>query len=363
MAASARLAPSLTSVPPDSSRSTTFQRPELDILRFLAFALVFVYHALDTYPGPHTGIFEQVRGIGSRGVDLFFALSAYLITEILLRERRALGSINLRHFYVRRILRIWPLYYSFLLFSFFVVPHFRWQEHFPWKSRVLYLVFLGNWRGLADEPVNTVAAILWSVSVEEQFYLSWPLLVRGARRYHIPFCVGLLVLAVAYRGAQAQIAGTAADLATISRLDGIAAGALLAFVLDGRFPRLSPFGGRVLMLTGFLALAGHLISGWAAPIANTVVAGGCVMILIGSLSLGFRNSRLEYLGKISYGLYVFHLLALRSLVPHRASARLEWIGGTLAALALTIGLAAASSKWLEGPFLKLKGRFAAVRRA
>jgi len=286
----------------------TFQRPELDTLRFFAFLMVFLFHAFDNYPAWHGGTFDRIRDIGSRGVDLFFALSAYLITELLLRERRVLGSISLRSFYARRVLRIWPLYYSFLLFAFFVVPHFRWQEHFPWTARLLYLAFLGSWRGLLRDSVNSVAMILWSVSVEEQFYLSWPFLVRASRRYHAPVCIGLLMFAVAYRTAHqgTHIVGSAADFATFARLDGIAAGALLAVVLDGRIPMLSARGGWMLLLAGAFAMAGHMISGRASIFANTVVAGGCIMILVAVLSLGFRNRFLEKLGRISYGLYVFH---------------------------------------------------------
>ena len=104
----------------------SFYRPELDILRFGAFLLVFLHHALPhatiDYFTSDYGIFKQAASLlagiaraGALGVDLFFALSAYLITELLLRERRSHGAIDIRAFYIRRILRIWPLYYFALL--------------------------------------------------------------------------------------------------------------------------------------------------------------------------------------------------------------------------------------------------------
>ena len=136
--------------------------PELDALRFSAFLLVFLFHASGSFRGIGRG---PLHGFvpGAFGVDLFFTLSAYLITEILLREWRAKGSIDIGAFYVRRILRIWPLYFCFLLFTWIVVPHLLTFERFPLRAKVAYLVFVANWQWLLKTPVRSVAAILWSV--------------------------------------------------------------------------------------------------------------------------------------------------------------------------------------------------------
>ena len=118
---------------------------------------------------------------GALGVDLFFALSAYLITGLLLRERRSSGAIDVRAFYVRRILRIWPLYYFTLLIlvpAMSILP----GERMPWRHFLAFGLFSGNWACAAWGYPPSSFSLLWSVSIEEQFYLAWPWLVRMGQR-------------------------------------------------------------------------------------------------------------------------------------------------------------------------------------
>src|SRR5215475_9058782 len=107
-------------------RAERFYRPELDVLRFFAFLGVFIFHAAPRtmdfynaagYPQWLSRLLIPTFGAGAYGVDLFFALSAYLITSLLLRERSATGTLDMRSFYLRRILRIWPLYLAFVAFA------------------------------------------------------------------------------------------------------------------------------------------------------------------------------------------------------------------------------------------------------
>src|SRR5215467_6179305 len=120
------------------ARAERFYRPELDVLRFFAFLGVFIFHAaprtMDFYDRagyPHwlSSLLIPTFGAGAYGVDLFFALSAYLITSLLLREREAAGKLDLRSFYVRRILRIWPLYLSFVAFAAITAMFLPGQKH------------------------------------------------------------------------------------------------------------------------------------------------------------------------------------------------------------------------------------------
>src|SRR5262245_41344043 len=110
----------------EKTRATRFYSPELDVLRFFAFFGVFVFHAAPRntefyagagFPSWLSTFLISTFGAGAYGVDLFFALSAYLITSLLLRERSATGNLDLRGFYIRRILRIWPLYLGFVAFA------------------------------------------------------------------------------------------------------------------------------------------------------------------------------------------------------------------------------------------------------
>jgi peptidoglycan/LPS O-acetylase OafA/YrhL len=131
-------------------------------------------------------LWAAVAKSGASGVDLFFTLSAFLITVLLLRERRQTGGISLRLFYIRRILRIWPLYFFVLAVSV-VLAHTIPGQSLPWYYAVPYLLFVGNWINVAFGHLLSVCAPLWTVSIEEQFYLVWPVLMKmwGRRGYPI----------------------------------------------------------------------------------------------------------------------------------------------------------------------------------
>ncbi|MEP7220869.1 MAG: acyltransferase, partial [Bacteroidota bacterium] len=177
----------------NASRSGRFYHPEIDALRFLAFLAVLVHHAFppdaSTYVGfgCSAGVAAWITAVvrsGGFGVDLFLGLSAYLITELLIREHEKRGSIDIRAFYIRRALRIWPLYFAFLAIVILVLPHILRHEQLSPIQSVGYLTFLGNWTCTLFGYPASVAAPLWSVSIEEQFYLMWPFLlaVIGIRR-------------------------------------------------------------------------------------------------------------------------------------------------------------------------------------
>ena len=126
-------------------------------------------------------LWGAVAKSGAAGVDLFFALSAFLITSILLREREETGGISLRRFYLRRVLRIWPLY--FLLIALGVVlAHTMATQSLPWYYVAGYLLFAGNWVHAVFGRPESICSPLWTVSIEEQFYLIWPLLMKMLTR-------------------------------------------------------------------------------------------------------------------------------------------------------------------------------------
>ncbi len=157
-----------------------YYKPELDILRLVAFLFVFFTHRMDLAPidaatnywGYHISL------VGVFGVPLFFFLSAFLITELLTKEQDQFGTINIKSFYIRRILRIWPLYFSFF-FGIVFITHFSKNFGFVTTNNLLaYCFFYGNWyiifhQWLPCYPLNP----LWSISVEEQFYLLLPLIL------------------------------------------------------------------------------------------------------------------------------------------------------------------------------------------
>jgi peptidoglycan/LPS O-acetylase OafA/YrhL len=177
-----------------------YYRPELDLLRFIAFMMVFMVHRMDFIPidaAQHPWLYN-VCLLGDLGVPVFFLLSAFLITELLFRERDETGTIQLRAFYMRRILRIWPLY--FLVFYGLVVltrfvPFAGAKDPGAWLA---FTFFAGNWwicwhGWVPAYPVNP----LWSISVEEQFYIAIPIIALLGQRAGVK-AVSLFFLFVSY---------------------------------------------------------------------------------------------------------------------------------------------------------------------
>ena len=372
-----------------------FYRPELDGLRFVAFFLVFQQHTfLFKAGGEHhavgprmANLLATVRVLGDFGVDLFFVLSAYLITELLLREREQRGSLDIGAFYLRRILRIWPLYF-FALALAWTLTHFGVPRGFPNPTDeqmdgyhlLAFSFFAGNWAYLI-RPFSSMAVPLWSVSVEEQFYLLWPWAVRrGTRARLIAVAVGILVVAATLRFfmAGAQVHEPWFSKGSLTRADGIALGILLAAWSNAGLPRLTAFRRAALLVFSAVSLTvvafrfdllvelptrAHVTLGW------TWVAVACAALALAVMGDTRGPGRVLshpvfiYLGRISFGLYVFHELALLisdRLFPGYDRHPLPWVKHWLFGLGLSIAIASLSFRFLERPFLRLKDRFTVV---
>ena len=359
-----------------------FYHPELDVLRFVAFLAVFMHHALPRdasryiaagFPPIATEWILAAKEAGSFGVDLFFALSAYLITELLLRESAKQGTFSISAFYVRRALRIWPLYFTFLALTVLVIPTILPQERFGPIYIVSFALFVGNWVCATQGLPFSVASPLWSISVEEQFYIGWPLLLRvfGINRIK-QLAIALLAVAVATRVLLVafSVGHPGVWCNTLARLDPIALGAILAFALRGRAPQIKS-ALRIVLCGGALAcwllVARYLHQdGVTSVFTYFLSALASVMFLVAVLQTNVPLLRvapfswLVYLGRISYGLYVFHLFALavvmKVFIP-AIGVPLNFESYVLTSFLLTVILAAASYKWLELPFLQLKKHF------
>jgi peptidoglycan/LPS O-acetylase OafA/YrhL len=384
-----------------TTSSERFYRPELDLLRFFAFLSVFLDHGLPRFPpelltGRHSFLYHfelNIKATGSFGVCLFFLLSAYLITELLQRERARTGSVHVQSFYVRRILRIWPLYFFFLLLGS-VLGIFIHAWRVPPVRIFAFLFLAGNWYVAAAGSGLTPTAPLWSISLEEQFYLVWPWVAKiGGRAAILGLSLVLLPtswITLFYLSHGFLTHRVAADPAvwvnSLSQFQFFAIGALLALGLKGRYPTMGAWPRIGILLAGILtwvtsqAVFGPRIVGTVSPTpfslitGYTLVAIGCCLFFLGFLGMPreWLPKPLVYLGKISYGLYVFHVLAIDCV--RAALARLGLgSGGSLASMAvrnllvMAVGLAAtilmamASYRFLELPFLKLKERFTFVQ--
>lgn len=346
--------------------------PQLDALRALAFVAVAVSHWT---PNFLAGIVPW-----GTGVQLFFVLSGFLITGILLRNRpgdsgNSLGGA-LKTFYARRILRIFPLYYGVLalalLFSLGPI-HETWPWHAAYLSNFHYA-----WHGHGDAVADPFLH-LWSLSVEEQFYFIWPLVALVASRRTLPV---ILVASIAGSAAfRVGIAHAAPDLASIryltpSCVDALAVGGLLAWVRESSGAtgarRLAwtylavGFGGLVVATTLLpRAIDGndaHRIGHTFLVIFYGAVVGGAAEGFRGPLGRLLSVKPLLYLGKISYGLYVYHYFA--PIAIDRLARAWGWDGlraqqaSLLAAYSVfTLAAAAASWRFYERPINELKRHF------
>ncbi len=360
--------------------------PHLNGLRFIAASMVIIPHAEQIkvhlgIPG-HWGHAPAMENLGQEGVSLFFVLSGFLITYLLLAEERRAGAISVRKFYVRRALRIWPLYFSVILAALFVWPHVPWlampdaspaqvQAHLPAKLGLYFTFFAGMVTPLLG--VVPHASQTWSVGTEEQFYAIWPVLVRRVRKHRL-----LLMFSVVFGVTAARwlILGSHADsvpgivvwraFITGFQVDRMGVGGAFAVLLfaEHRVMRvlLHPVVGWlcIALVVQFLGAGSslfHLHRSLYAPLYGLLI----VQLAAGRLRLPPENRVLAYLGEISYGLYMLHTIAI-SLVLRGAVAVGVTSDGFVYPLifAVTIGLAAASYRWLETPFLRWKSAFTVV---
>lgn len=361
--------------------------PAVDGLRGIAVLLVLWYHApflfreLPEFSSDHTpwsmlGLFGRMSLGGWIGVDLFFVVSGFLITTILLRSREA--GIWPWVFWGRRGLRILPLALAYLLTLFVLqrmgdplnlLPNFH-----GWSW---YAVYLGNihislygWQPLA-------VMILWSLAIEEQFYLVWPLIVHMANTARlIRWCVGLIVLAPLFRaGAYATMDYPATYVFTLCRVDALAAGALVATLLSTQEWRQRTIEacGRLVFPVLVLILITVLVPfspslsqtrPWFFSIVGySWLALGFAVCLVASVSSTGLWGRvvtspfLAFLGRRCYGLYIWHVIVAGLVKVCLDSVEVGFFTHVLVWSALLLGVASASWYCLEAPILRLKWFF------
>ena len=307
--------------------------PRLDGVRGLAILSVFFLHVL------HISFFS--------GVDLFFVLSGFLITNVLLEGKRKDRSRLFRNFYERRAKRILPSYFLTLLVAS-MFAGWSWLRHW-----YLY-VFLANLIIPLHISYPAIFPPLWSLAVEEQFYLLWPIAVYFLSTRHLKH-VSLMILVCAplFRGVFQFSDQWPIYMLTPFRMDLIAAGALLGLIWRDKPQLISKYGsalGIVFILAGLsgLVILGnfHLALYTNSRLSNVTVYEAslieCVGIML--LALGDRGagwmafSPLRFIGKISYTMYLVHVGIIFLLGP-----RLH--GLPLAAVALAITVAYASASW------------------
>jgi peptidoglycan/LPS O-acetylase OafA/YrhL len=381
----------------------------LDGIRAVAILMVLV-HNVGSVVGNADGAAMKMWALASNGgwigVQLFFALSGFLITGILLGS--AGGPHWLRSFYARRLLRIVPLYFAVLAVVFFVAPHVSALHAIappPARSTLWYWTYLSNWVA----PFGGMALALphvWSLAVEEQFYLFWPAVIARAGDRALAWACALLVVlpllvrVVLHRVWDFELASNAAYTWTVTRTDAIAFGALVAIGM--RYTSIAQMLGRraVVALLATCAALGVVtvlgrglspqgpLSELAAQPLSGILGAILVAVCVGPAAAGeglpalrrglvafLASAPMRTIGKYSYAIYVFHMpirfLLRDSFTPRLTDGSpLARLGAhvvfTLVVLALSFVAALVSWRVLEAPLLSLKRYFpmpAGTRRA
>ena len=358
----------------------------------------------DGPPIPISWLSPFVTFGGYFGVIFFFVLSGFLITYLLLQEKERSQTIGIRHFYIRRILRIWPIYFLLIFLGFFVFPHVTWFD-IPSQERVLndyfgfslitYATMIPNF-GFAYvmEAIPNLGQ-LWSIGVEEQFYLFWPVLIAFSRNYLrtiILFIVLLLCLKVGFLVfTKLFFAGpkinpdllqfTPVDvfqrfLSTL-KFESMAIGALGACLLiENRTTYLKYIYHRYTQILALVALPAIILFTPTSlyKALYLLLSIPCLIIIMNvgcnpNSMLRLRNKTLNYLGKISYGIYMYHLACIAfayHLVNYliELPSQITWMQNLLiyaVSIASTLLVSAISYQFIEKPFIQRKEKYAIIK--
>jgi peptidoglycan/LPS O-acetylase OafA/YrhL len=363
--------------------------PNLDGLRFIAFFLVFFHHSLIVAcfsTDPASAVYEFINNQkenGALGVNLFFVLSGFLITYLLLSEKTKYATIHVTNFYLRRVLRIWPLYFLMVVAGFIIFPLIKkMMGGIPDETHTAgyYMFFISNFqmvaKGFAD---SSILNVLWSVGVEEQFYFVWPVVLLLTPKKYLLSVFGILILGTLifrYINAGEARINYYHTFAVFSDMviGGVAAYysfySLRFIDFFKKLPRKNIIIIYALML---------LVIAFRYLIFTNVIANTFQRLLL-SLFFAFvileqnfatfsfyKISRSKFLsrwGNYTYGLYCLHTIGL--LIAHIISEKLlklnnNWL---IMGIDFTVGfglsmiMAYISYTYFEAPFLKLKNKFA-----
>ncbi|NII23638.1 acyltransferase [Pseudoflavitalea sp. X16] len=374
--------------------------PNLDGLRFISFLVVFLHHCylsffsyLQTSAPTAFKIQSFLFKYGTLGVNFFFVLSGFLITYLLIREKEVTGTIHIGNFYVRRILRIWPLYFLCLLIGFVGFAMLKkmsgelpQESANPWY----YIFLIGNFDYMHTWPVKPDAillSVLWSVCVEEQFYLAWPLILKFVPVRFYKYIFGtIILLSLIFRSF--YTGNTEADHAvryfhTFSLIGDMALGALLAWLVS--FPnKFKDFithlskPAIVFIYIGALCvtLGKEFVFPYGIPIIfERLVIGIFFALIIAEQNFAhnslFKMSRFKLVSKLgtyTYGLYCLHLLGMYAAV--KVVVKLGWqedklwvaAASAVIGLLLSIAISIAAYHLFEKWFLKWKDKFAFITK-
>lgn len=362
----------------------------LSELRAIA-ALLVLFHHLELYKHRNkvyslydTFLEEFIGYAGKNGVYVFFVLSGFLITYLLLSEKSFKGKVDIRKFYMRRILRIWPLYYFILFISFVIIPllasNFQMfqNEYFyyrnillfkesPYVTIVLYLLFLPN-LVLSLNRIIIGASQTWSVGVEEQFYIIWPHIVNfiDNKKYLLLIFIGVVLLPYFCYGVNSinpYLGGKLFIIMNTLPINFMAMGAIGAYYLyynENKIVKI--ITNKWLFILNSILFVICLVSKTEQTVFSFICLFEILFIIQPSFKINLRNRFLEKLGNISYGIYMYHItfvyiwysiynsvFTVENIIVYNVLVYVSTIGSTILVSHL-------SFKYFESWFINLKNR-------
>lgn len=368
--------------------------PNLNGVRFIAAMMVVVYHVeqLKAFFGYSSTYRENIYGtnLGGLGVTLFFVLSGFLITYLLLVEKRECQTISVKDFYIRRILRIWPLYYLIIVLSFMVIPFFFKDIMFSnflsqlnvdyYKKLAMYVFFVPNIAFVTTYPV-LFASQVWSVGVEEQFYAVWPLLIKMFNKpliimiaiIFIFLVINFILNVIVFKtGGRTSSFFIYRDFFLATRIDCMAMGGIFSILALNKNKLYKIITNKIFqIIVYFITIVliyfevsfkgfGHLPYAvfFGIIIINLSLNDGTVLRL--------NNYFFEYGGKISYGIYMYHVLGivLSFLSYKKMNIQPGFIGENLilygSSIVLTLLISSISYQFYEKYFILKKIKFSSI---
>ncbi|MCX6295983.1 MAG: acyltransferase [Bacteroidetes bacterium] len=376
--------------------------PNLEGLRFFAFFVVFINHASGCLGyNNHSEKFAYFRSHflwnGDLGVSFFFVLSGFLITYLLLKEKDLSGRVNIKNFYMRRVLRIWPLYFLIIFLCLVIFPMFiniipKWfpigvdtSELNPW----FYLTFTGNFDYIYNGISNVLIGVLWSVSVEEQFYLFWPLIIAFVpRKYLLKTFVIIILGSIAYRFFGAKGVGMLIKYHSLSSVSDLATGALIAYLACQK-----NFTDWIANIPKYAIILVYCLLFILVPLRFYVWEFGYYYDHVASITPVIFSSLFAFIileqnyakhsfykisnwrvissfGKYTYGMYCYHMLSFFCVlfIFHRMGvnvvgmSKYTFLFAAFTSFFSTLLISELSYTYYESFFLKMKNRFALIKK-
>ena len=357
----------------------------LDALRGIACMLVFFFH-LPTYLIINTSslkyrlisVLFSFNGAGGKlGVFFFFVLSGFLITYLLLKEKYLNNYIDLKNFYLRRIFRIWPLYFLVFIIGFWVSPYIASGLGKPYvelANPIYYLFFISNFEIMTGTlPVNKVLGTFWSISVEEQFYLVWPLLfITFSSKNLIKVLVVVLMIAITFIAYYSDLTKIL-YYHTLSSSLYLAVGSIGGYFVFYYQQAIVHFFNTTTTNYNALIYIGSLLIlffyndlssllGVKVFVLKFFTAIFFLYIILDQVfnkkGLKLGNFRLlNFLGKLSYSIYLTHILAIYIILYLTEALSFGWVSQILFTIIFTVILAFLCYKWVELPFIKIKKKY------